>query len=149
MWAWSSLCRVYRRYLSPLGVLSSPPYITTNSHHSRTHLLNTNLSLSLSLSRARAHTHTHRYTNRRLQGIAEKTNNNNCYYYLEYPSARFGILFSLCLSSAYVTGNSHNSSHLLNTHLLLWLCLSLSLTHTDIHTQDPTKYRRTLPQQQQ
>lgn len=121
--------RVYLSYLPPrLGILSSPPYITTNSHPSSTHLLNTNLLLlSLSLSNIQ------KYTHRRLQGIAEKTNNHKCYYYLEYPSARFGILFSLCLSSAYVTGKSHHSSHLLK-YPSLALALSISLSLTQIYT---------------
>ena len=53
----SSLRRVYLSYLSPrLGILSSPPYITTNSHHSSTHLLNTNLLL---FSRSETHRNTH------------------------------------------------------------------------------------------
>ena len=142
---------VYLSYIfrHVLAFCPPPPYITTNSHHSSTHLLNTNILL-LSLSLSFSLSNTHKYTHRRLQGIAQKTNNNNCYYYLEYPSARFGILFSLCLSSAYVTGKSHHSSHLLkypSLALALWLCLSLS--HTQIYTQDPTKYRGTQTQQHQ
>lgn len=137
--------RVYLSYLPPrLGILSSPPYITTNSHPSSTHLLNTNLlllSLSLSLKHTEIHTQkTTRYRRKNKQpqvllllGVSICTFWHSvlslslicvCHWQISplFPFAKIPISGS---GSVY-----------------------LSLTHTDIHTQDPTKYRRTQQQRQ-